>query len=232
MARRALAGFAGLLAALGLLLFLGDLPGDDHRSGEQGPLSLLVVDHGYHSGLILPRAALAERARALGLSRLGTVADRFVAYDRVEIGWGDEGFYRNVPGLSLQSLPHILRALFATENRSVLHVVGILGPPAAYFAGSNMVRLGVDGPAFDRLAVQIDETLAPDAESGVAVLGPGLYGPSLFFGAVGTYHLTRNCNHWIARLVNATGRPVSLAASTLSAGLMADLRWRSGARLP
>lgn len=106
MARRALAGFAGLLAALGLLLFLGDLPGDYDRADAQGDLSLLVVDHGYHSGVILPRAALADRARALGLSRLGTVADRFVAYDHVEIGWGDEGFYRNVPGLSLQSMPH------------------------------------------------------------------------------------------------------------------------------
>jgi hypothetical protein len=232
MARRALAGFAGLLAALGLILFLGDLPGDDVRLRGRSGLSLLVVDHGYHSGLILPRAALAERARALGLTRLGTVADRFVAYDHVEVGWGDEGFYRNVPGLSLQSLPHALRALFATDNRSVLHVVGIMGPPAAYFAASDMVRLGVDGPAFDRVAVLIDDTLAPDAENRVVVLGPGLYGPSLFFGAVGTYHLTRNCNHWIARLVNAAGRPVSLGVATLSAGLMADLRWRGGARRP
>lgn len=229
---RALAGFAGLLAALGLILSLSDLPGNDGRPDGQGDLSLLVVDHGYHSGLILPRAVLAERARALGLTWLGAVADRFVAYDHVEIGWGDEGFYRNVPGPSLQSLPHVLRALFATDNRSVLHVVGIKGLPAAYFAASDMVRLGVDGPAFDRLAVQIDKALEPDAESRVVVLGPGLYGPSLFFGAVGTYHLTRNCNHWIARLVNATGRPVSLGMATLSAGLMADLRWRSDARLP
>src|SRR6266480_105014 len=55
-----------------------------------------IVSHGYHAGIIVPRAALAEQASRRGLSALGYLATRFADFDRLEIGWGDEGFYRDV----------------------------------------------------------------------------------------------------------------------------------------
>lgn len=232
MRRRLALGLAGALAAFALLFFATDLPGRPGRTSALDDLPVLVVDHGYHAGLILPRGALAERARVLGLARLEAVLARFVAYDHVEIGWGDEGFYRTVPGLSALTLPQALRALFGRDNPSVLHVVGIPGAPAAYFAMSDMLRLRVDAAGFDRVAAGIEATLAPAPGAAVAELGPGLYGPSLFFRADGAYHLTQNCNHWVARLVNAAGAPVSLVAATVSVGLMADLRMRGGATTP
>src|SRR5258708_7262076 len=58
---------------------------------------VFIVSHGYHAGIIVPRAALAEQASRRGLSALGYLATRFADFDRLEIGWGDEGFYREVP---------------------------------------------------------------------------------------------------------------------------------------
>ena len=55
------------------------------------------VNHGYHAGIAVPRAAFAEQASRHGLSALGYVATRFADFDWLEIGWGDEGFYRYVP---------------------------------------------------------------------------------------------------------------------------------------
>ncbi|MEP9353355.1 DUF2459 domain-containing protein [Xanthobacter sp. KR7-65] len=231
--RRAALALCGVLAAIALLFLITDLPGD---RGNRPPLPhdvpVMVVDHGYHAGLVLPRALLAARAQALGLARLAAALSPFVAYDHVEIGWGDEGFYRNVPSLSVATLPQALRALFASGNGSVLHVVGVAGDPAAYFARSDRLRLDLPPEGFDKTAASIDATLATGPAGPVEALGPGLYGPSLFFRAVGDYHLMRNCNHWIARTVNAAGRRVSLAAATVSAGLMADLRLRGGAVTP
>ncbi|MFS8038514.1 DUF2459 domain-containing protein [Xanthobacter sp. AM11] len=255
------AGGLGVLLLLALLVVMAtDLPGRGHRPvGVEGAVDgaaavpVLVVDHGYHAGLVLPRAALAARAAALGLPRLSAVAGRFVAYDWLEIGWGDEGFYRNVPYLSALTLPEALRALFAPGNPSVLHVMGGVGAPRSVFAGSDMVRLALDRDGLDALARGIEATLEPGLaprdrrgdshgaakppssdrlQDAPQELGPGLYGPSLFFRAAGAYHLTRNCNHWVARLLNGAGLPMSLAAATVSAGLMADLRWRSGAAAP
>src|SRR5262245_18726868 len=58
---------------------------------------VFVVSHGYHAGIIVPRKSLAEQGSRRGLSALAYVATRFADYDRLEIGWGDEGFYCEVP---------------------------------------------------------------------------------------------------------------------------------------
>lgn len=232
MLRRGLAaGVAGALAALLLLFVLTDLPG---RTGAPAGdrVAVMVVDHGYHAGLVLPRALLTERAAALGLPQLREMANRFVAYDWLEVGWGDEGFYRHATEIGALTLPQALKALFGTDNPSVLHVVGFSGSPAAYFHLSDVARLDMGPADFDQVARNIAATLAPQARDASESMGPGLYGASLFFRADGAYHLARNCNHWVARVLNGAGIPVSLAAATVSSGLLADLRWRGGATLP
>src|SRR3712207_8668119 len=45
-------------------------------------------------------------------------------------------------------------------------------------------------------------------------LGPGLYGPSLFFRADGAFHLLSVCNHWTARLLHEAGLPHADRKST------------------
>jgi Protein of unknown function (DUF2459) len=60
-------------------------------------IEIFVVSHGYHAGIIVPRAALAEAASRQGLAALGTLATRFAGFDRLEIGWGDEASTARCP---------------------------------------------------------------------------------------------------------------------------------------
>ena len=92
-----------------------------------------IVSHGYHSGIVIPRVALLGQASRRGRGALGAVATRFAGFERLEIGWGDEGFYRAVPTIDSLTVPLALRALLRPGNPSVLHVVGISGDPRRVF---------------------------------------------------------------------------------------------------
>jgi uncharacterized protein (TIGR02117 family) len=193
---------------------------------------VFVVSHGYHAGIIVPRAALTAVASRERLAALGDVATRFASFDRLEIGWGDEGFYREVPTAQSLTVTLALRALFHPGNPSVLHVAGVGADPRAAFPHSDLVRLDLGDAGFARLAEKIDGSFAR-GEGGLPVdLGPGLYGTSLFFRANGTFHLFNVCNHWVAGLLDAAGVPTAPVPATLPYGLLLDLKWRSGLAKP
>ena len=190
---------------------------------------IFIVNHGSHAGIAVPRAALAEQASRRGLSALGYVATRFADFDWLEIGWGDEGFYRYVPTAESLTVALALRALFRPGNPSVLHVVGVKNDPREMFANSEVVRVGLSDAGFARVADLLDSTFARSKGSTMPEeLGPGLYGTSLFFRANGAFHLFNVCNHWIARVLDAAGIPTAPVLATLPFGLLLDLRWRSG----
>lgn len=77
--------------------------------------------------------------------------------------------------------------------------------------------------------MKLDATFAPGQGAVPAgELGPGIYGPSLFYRAAGAFHLFNVCNHWIGDLLDAAGLPTAPVLATLPQGLLLDLRWRSG----
>ena len=159
---------------------------------------------------------------------------RFADYDRLEIGWGDEGFYREVPTIGSLGVMLALRALFRPGNPSVLHVVGVKNDPSALFPNSDVVRVGLGEPSLDpdaypSLVALLEASFARDKDGlRPQELGAGLYGPSLFFRANGTFNIFRVCNHWIADLLDAAGVPTAPVLATLPFGLLLDLQWRSG----
>jgi uncharacterized protein (TIGR02117 family) len=196
-----------------------------------GTVEIFVVNHGYHTGIVLPRATAVEIAARHNLTAVAAIAMRFAAFTALEIGWGDEGFYRTAPTISAVTVPMALRALFWPGNPSVLHVVGLNESPPVVFGKSELVpiRLSMDG--FARMLAMIDATFARTERGELPDdLGPGLYGPSLFYRAVGAFHLFNVCNHWVARLLDAAGVPTSPMLSVAPPGLLLDLRWRSGLR--
>ena len=195
---------------------------------------IFIVSHGYHAGIVVPRPEIAEQASRRGLGALGLVAGRFADFDRLEIGWGDEGFYREVPTAASLTVALAARALFRPGNPSVLHVVGVKNDPRAVFANSDIVRIDLGEAGFARLVDKLDAAFARE-QGGIMPeeLGPGLYGPSLFFRANGAFHIFSVCNHWLAGLLDAAGVPTSPVLATLPFGLLLDLEWRSGlVRLP
>jgi uncharacterized protein (TIGR02117 family) len=227
---RVATAFAVVLSGFLLVTVLTARSGDPAifpaRSGEA--VMVYLVSHGYHSGLVLPRAALASEAGQRGHSAVMDVAVRFAAYDALEVGWGDEQFYRHVPTAAALEWRLALQALFRPGNASVLHVVGLPAPARQVFPASEIVALPLSREGFARLVGILETSFARDARNRPIHLGPGLYGPSLFYPATGEFHLLNVCNHWTGRLLDVAGVPTAPVLATLPFGLLLDLRYRSG----
>jgi len=192
-------------------------------------IDIAVISNGYHAGLALPRAAIAERAGQHGHAALIAVTQRFAAFEWIEFGWGDREFYRSVPTPRDLSVGIALRALFRPGNTTVLHVVGFDGDPARAFVGES-VRVPLSPEGFERMLAALDATFVAPQGGALPDLGRGLYGPSLFYPANGTFSILHVCNHWVDALLGAAGLPTAPVLATLPAGLMLNLRWRAGLR--
>jgi uncharacterized protein (TIGR02117 family) len=231
---RARLGVGALVATVlvGVALALSARPGDPAlfpAPTDQPGVAVTIVSHGYHAGLVVPTEGLARIAADERLPSLSVVARAFASYVHVEIGWGDEGFYRGVPTISDLRALEALRALFRPGNASVVHVVGLVAPPRALFTQSSHVDLSLSTEGFRRLAHRLEASFTR-LDGAPVHLGVGLYGPSAFYRAEGTFNLLNVCNHWLARLLDAAGVPTNPLLSTLPHGLFLDLAWRSGLR--
>lgn len=216
--------------ALGLLALSTVGPGDPRLypppAGAE-TVAVAVVDHGYHAGLVLRTADVARAGAERGLPALSALAARFGAYPWLEIGWGDSEFYRFAPRLSDVTVAMAATALTGGNDGSVLHVVGLLEEARESFPTSDVQPLGLSADGFAALSDRLAAAFALDAVGQPESLGPGLYGPSLFFRANGRYSLLATCNHWVAALLATAGLKVSPVPSVLSNGLLAELRWRN-----
>jgi uncharacterized protein (TIGR02117 family) len=223
-----LLGAIGLLLAATVLTARSGVPALWPPAAGAPAIEIHVVSHGYHSGIVLPREVLARVAGERGHAALIAVAQRFAAYPWVEVGWGDEGFYRSVPDVSSLSLALALRALFTPGNASVVHVVGMARSARDTFPVSEIIRIDLSEQGFARLLGLLDASFARSSSGLQEDLGTGLYGPSLFYRAVEPFHVFNVCNHWVARLLSAAGLPTAPVAATLPPGLFLDLKWRAG----
>ena len=192
---------------------------------------VVLVSNGFHSGLILPRAALAEAAGRSGRSALINVATRFRQFDWVEVGWGDNDFYRATPTLDSFDWKLGLRAVLGLGGGSVLHVFGVVGDLRETYGSIDLVALSLSPEGFDRLLERLEGSFVRD-ENGLPVdLGPGLSAASLCYQAHGTFFFGQLCNHWTAGLLAAAGVPISPLIATWPRGLVFDLINRSGLSL-
>jgi uncharacterized protein (TIGR02117 family) len=234
LARRVLLAAAAVVVAFMAAALVTARPGDPNlyppAPGADG-VEIFVVNHGYHTGIVLPRGATSDVGQRRSLAALIAITSRFAAFSFLEIGWGDEGFYRAAPTISTVTVPMALRALFWPGNPSVLHVVGLNESPAVVFGNSELVPIRLSTDGFASMLAMLDATFARTERAELPPdLGPGLYGPSLFYRAVGAFHIFNVCNHWVARLLDAAGVPTSPLLSLAPPGLLLDLRWRSGLR--
>jgi uncharacterized protein (TIGR02117 family) len=168
-----------------------------------------LVSHGWHVGIAVPGAhvspAVWPESAELGEARY------------VEVGWGDADFYPASPGTTGLAL----RAAFRSHG-SVLHVVAIDAPLADFFSESEIIAIAVSVGGFEGLTRFIHAHYARDAGGRPIVVGPGSYGRSRFYRAVGRYRLLDNSNHWTAKALRAAGCPIEPAAMATAGSV---LRW-------
>lgn len=174
-------------------------------------ISVYVINHGWHTGLIVRRADIPR----------GLVPESgdFPAADYLELGWGDWDYYQSRdPGLWLA-----LKALF-WPTASVLHVVGVKDTIASRFAGYEIVGLAVGRDDFYRLVTYIHRSFLRDGTAKTMPLASGWGADSLFYPARGKFHLLNTCNSWTARALAAAGFPPGMPEPVTADGLMAKVR--------
>ena len=175
--------------------------------------TVYVVDHGWHTGLVLksdslPRAAKPDWSAPPWRGR---------QFKYMEVGWGDDGFYR----AEKVTLGITLKALF-WRNPAVLHVVAMDKPPEIYFPSSGIVRVSVSEEGYRRLCDYLAAGYGRDANGRLIDLGSGIYGESRFYRATGHYYFPNTCNVWTARALRATGAPIQPAFSELAGAVFSQ----------
>ncbi|KQT71348.1 hypothetical protein ASG51_10405 [Methylobacterium sp. Leaf465] len=228
---RIVAGLAALIVTLVGLVVLAALltaqrgDPDLYPPADADSIGIALVSHGWHSGLVLPRAALTGAGSGPALA---SIATQFRAYPQIEFGWGEARFYRATPTLAQFDLGLALAALFTPGGRAgVVQVVGLERPVRDSFPYSDLVPLRVSKPGLARLLARLEGSFRL-VDGQPAAGGPGLYGPSLFYDGAGRFSYANVCNHWAARLLHAAGLPITPVLDTHPAGLLLDLHWRSG----
>jgi uncharacterized protein (TIGR02117 family) len=194
--RRSVRMAAGVLALV-LAAFGGAVAGLDPPRDAQSVIPVWIVAHGWHAGL----AVRASDVPATLWPERGDI-ERAQYF---EVGWGDRAYWQaDDPGLRLA-----LEALLV-PTPSVVRLIGIEVPPAATFAGAEVVEIGLMPGAFECLLRFVDQTFArTGAGRAAAISAPS---PNIrFYPAHGSYHVFRTSNTWTARALRAAGVDITPA---------------------
>lgn len=174
------------------------------------PHTFYVIGHGWHTGIAVHREDLVKYVLSL---ENGSGNGNYI-----EIGWGDEQFYRAKKvtlGLVLQAI------LWPTPT--VLHVVEFTDAPQRYFSGSVVMEISVPQTGYEKLLAYIAESFARTNDNNITRLGPGLYGESRFYRANGVFHAFNTCNTWVIKAIERTGYPVTNVSAVTAEEVLSQL---------
>ena len=208
-----LAAVAG--AAIALLTWTR--PGVLDRAPGDETVSVGVLDNGFHTDLVAPRAALMRRGGPLAQAVAGLAPG-----DWIVIGWGDARFYVDQSPIA-DRLPDGGRAFFHPGNASVVMLDPEADDPDGRYALDARAAVALSPAAFDRLAGRIEASL--DLSGGgprVAAARPG--DDARFFASRETFSILHLCNHWTAQVLNAGGVTIRPVRAILSSEVMRSAR--------
>ncbi|MDX1575546.1 MAG: DUF2459 domain-containing protein [Kiloniellales bacterium] len=178
---------------------------------EEARISVYVSSNGWHSAIVLPRAALPEGA-------IPEAAD-FPAAAYLSFGWGDATYFPAREPTTAMALSAALR-----PSPAVLHLAGLTAPPGEVFPADEVVELRTTPEGLAALVAFLDATFERDGAERVEAREPGLYPFSLFYPATGEFHLFNTCNTWTARGLRAGGWPVRATGTVTAEELMVQVR--------
>ena len=197
----------GALRFFGLLLWLACSAA---AARAEDCRTIHVVDHGYHTGLILAADAFDAAAT------LGT--DAFAGAGWLQFGWGDAEFYQaRDPGLSMA-----ISALLSSRG-AVLHVLGLPVAPGETYPPDRTIALGISPAGLGRIVERLRQTFVRAPGAYPVATGSSYGGRGRFYRATGDYSLAYTCNHWMAGLLAPGGVNIDPGGAALSADLMAML---------
>lgn len=169
------------------------------------------MQHEWHTAVVFERSE--------GLPYLPALDQEFPNARFLEAGWGDQKFYqaeKTNSGLAL-------RAIFLPTD-SVLHIVGMKSTPQQYYPNSQAYTIRVSRPGFQKIIEYINNSFQPDENGPNIKLGKGNYEDSQFYRAKGAYHALNTCNNWTAKVIRASGFPITPLYAVTAGNVVYQLR--------
>jgi uncharacterized protein (TIGR02117 family) len=174
-------------------------------------VEVYVTSNGWHSAIVVPRAALPTGA-------IPEAAD-FPGAAYLSLSWGDAEYFpvrEPTFGMTLRA------ALQPTP--AVLHMAGLPSHPRDAFPADELVELKTTSEGFEKLVAYLDSAFNRAGAARAQASEPGLYRFSLFYRAKGEFHLFNTCNTWTARGLKAGGWRVRVTGTVTAEDLMAQIR--------
>jgi uncharacterized protein (TIGR02117 family) len=185
--------FLPLLYAAGCNRPAADLFPD---SQELRPVSVWVVSHGWHVGIVLPHNDIFMEAMPPNYHGL--------KYRYSEFGWGDRTYYMTEnPGFWTT----LKGGLWPTP--SVIHAAAFDRSTDEQFRRATMVRIYLTEQGFGALCEALISDMKLDKEGYAVILESGWYADSRFYASPRRYYLPRTSNKWVARLLREAGAPIT-----------------------
>ncbi|MNI16538.1 hypothetical protein D3C73_698740 [compost metagenome] len=216
--RLVLAALLGLAAAL----WTAERPGDPALfppAPGAARQTVHLVDNGFHTDLVLPRAMLAT-----GEDALAQAVRAAPPGDWLYVGWGDAVFYVEEGPISAR-LADGARAFFRPGgNPSVVKLEAGGVDPARLPQGAGRLSIALSPDGLQALRAHIGQSLKTDARGRpiLATRRPG--DGAVFFAGRDVFWIGRLCNHWTAEALNAAGLPMPLTRAVTSGQVMRAAR--------
>ena len=189
-----LAGLLGLVTGL----WTWTRPGAEIPPLSGEPLTVHVLNNGFHTDLAVPRSRLeagggplAEASRSVGPG------------DWILIGWGDASFFVDTSPIQGRLLDGA-RAFFRPGNASVVMLDPHAGDPTRGLAADKVRTLRLSPAAFAAMTGRVEDSLILDngrPRLSTARGGAGAH----FFASHEPFWIGYLCNAWTARVLNAAG---------------------------
>lgn len=184
----------------GAALLLGRIAcNDDWRSPSDG-IVVGVSSNGVHCDLVLPaQAAGIDWSRRFPRTDFAAVDERF---EWIAIGWGDRGFYLEVPTFADLDLNTAIRAMSGCST-TALHVTWRFNEPTS---DERNRRLRLTEVQYRELAALVEAAIVPGATAAAALIpNPGYWPYDRFYEAYGSYSAFATCNEWVASRLRRVG---------------------------
>jgi uncharacterized protein (TIGR02117 family) len=172
-----------------------------------GKNAVFITHHGWHTGVVVPAAAVQTRVPAL--------KQRFGDVPYLEFGWGDKDFYQAEDVSFWLAMNAIL---WPTDT--VVRVVAVPLNLADYFSQAGLVKLCVDDAALSSLLIFLVNSFAMDADDQPQAIGTLTGRNSQFYAGAGQYHLANTCNTWTAKALKSLGLDVSTSFKLTAGSVM------------
>ena len=182
-----------------------------------GATTIQVTSNGWHSAIVLPRAALPADA-------IAEVAD-FPDAAYLSFSWGDAEYFPEPEPSFAMTLRAGLR-----PTPAVMHLAGLDAPVREIFPTVEVVDLTVTADGLQALLAYLDGSFARAADGDAASAEPGLYRFSRFYPATGEFHIFNTCNTWTARGLAAAGLAITPRGVMTADDLMTNVRPLAQAR--